>query len=387
MANFQNTISQKLFIDYVPAELRKNKSWMIVFYAKIPGKEKLKRFRRRVPALKNKTERVKMAKRMCASINDKLSRGWSPFYDGSAENNTRKLSEVIDKFINQTERKCRDNLLRPDTLRAYTSYAKNLKRYMEIKNKVDLLCIEYDRAFIINFLDHLYFTKKRTARTSNNYLFFCRKLGIFMVDRKYLPANPANKIEKRRVGTKKRAVLPKNVRKEVFDYLSIHSVEYLTLCMCVYFCFIRRTEITKLKVSNVNLKNNTIYIPAEISKNKISGVTTIPKKLKKLLIDHLNESNESDFIFSSNNFKPGQKKLAPKKISDEWRKMREILNLENKYQFYSLKDTGITNLLLKGVPAKKVRDQARHHDIRITEKYTPEKTEADQTLLNLDFEF
>lgn len=387
MTTSENSISQKLFLDYIPAELRENKSWMVVFYARIPGKEKLKRFRRRVPSLENKTERRKLAKRMCFGINNKLEKGWSPFYDGSAENNTRKLTDVIAKFIAQTERKCRDNLVRPDTLRAYSSYAKNLVAYMCSIEKIGLLCVEYDRAFIITFLDYLYYDKKRSARTANNYLFFCRKLGIFMFDRKYISSNPANKIEKRKVGKKKREVLPKHIRESIFQYQYSKSKEYLTLCMCIYFCFIRRTEITKLKVSQVNLSNNTIFIPAEVSKNKISGVVTIPAKLKSLLAEHINGSNESDFLFSSDDFKTGEKKLSPKKISDEWAKMRKVLNLESKYQFYSLKDTGITNLLLKGVPAKKVRDQARHHDIRITEKYTPEKTEADQTLLNLDFNF
>ena len=37
------------------------------------------------------------------------------------------------------------------------------------------------------------------------------------------------------------------------------------------------------------------------------------------------------------------------------------------------------------IPTIKIRDQARHHDIRITETYTPRLTESDSTIKNLDF--
>jgi len=59
------------------------------------------------------------------------------------------------------------------------------------------------------------------------------------------------------------------------------------------------------------------------------------------------------------------------------------LNISKQYDFYSLKDTGITKLLEAGIPIIKVRDQARHHDIKITEKYTPRRTTADDTIRNI----
>lgn len=207
-----------------------------------------------------------------------------------------------------------------------------------------------------------------------------------MVDHNYLTNNPADKIQKRKTGRKKREVLPSYLREEVFKYLTNTSKPYLTLCLCVYFCFIRRTELTKLKVKHIDLVNNTIFIPDSISKNKKDGVVTIPKRLKTRIAKHIDRFNKDDFLFS-NNFIPGVEKLNPKKISDEWAKIRASLGFANKYQFYSLKDTGITNLLLMGVPAKKVRDQARHHDIRITEAYIARNDKADQDLVNLDFEF
>jgi integrase/recombinase XerD len=39
------------------------------------------------------------------------------------------------------------------------------------------------------------------------------------------------------------------------------------------------------------------------------------------------------------------------------------------YKFYSLKDTGIIDLLTAGVSIEDVRDQADHHDISVTAIY------------------
>ncbi|MDR6300239.1 tyrosine-type recombinase/integrase [Mesonia maritima] len=390
MNTFQKSTSQKiLFVDYVPAELKETTSdnWRVVFQVKIPGKEKMKRYKRHVPKISNKRLREQHDKRMCENINRKLARGWSPFYEGYSENEFQLLVNVLDKFIEQSERRFKDNLLRKDTLRSYISFSKNIVVYLKHIEKEKMFTVEFDRAFIIQFLDHIYFEKKRTARTSNNYLSFCNQLAIFMVDRGYIPSNPASKIQKRKVGKKKREILPGYLRNDIFKYLGRKDKPYLTLCLTVYFCFIRRTELTKLKVKHIDLDTDTIFIPAEISKNKKDGVVTIPKMLKKMLADHIHKSLNEDFLFSSDNFQPGREKIEPKKISDEWTKMRNILKFDSRYQFYSLKDTGITQLFLLGVPAMKIRDQARHHDIKITESYTPRNLEADNLLKELDFNF
>lgn len=47
------------------------------------------------------------------------------------------------------------------------------------------------------------------------------------------------------------------------------------------------------------------------------------------------------------------------------------LRLSDRYKFYSLKDTGITNMLKTKMDVLSVRDQARHSSIRITDIYTP----------------
>lgn len=390
MSEFKNHSSQntRLFIDYIPAELKQTQSddWRIVYYCKIPGKEKLKRFRKRVPNLQNKTLRRKLAKKICEKINRELAEGWSPFFDGKRQGDFQLFSNILKQFVDQAKRKLKDGSIRKDSLRSYVSFSNNINSYINKKNP-QMMAAEFDRHFIIDFLDYIYFEKKRTARTSNNYLSFLNQVGIFMEDRKYVVSNPAAKIPKRKEVKKKREYLPDWLRNDILNYWKTRNINYLTLCLTTYFCFIRRTELTKLLVKHVNLKEGIIFIPGDASKNRRDGTVTIPKKLISLLAEHISQNYNSDFLFSADDFKPGKFQLAPKKISDEWAKMRAEMAVDSKYQFYSLKDTGITNLLLMGVPAKKVRDQARHYDIRITESYISRTEEADEEIRTIDFKF
>lgn len=389
-----NTEKQKsehatLFIDFVIAELHtgKNDDWRVVYYAKIPGKNQLKRFRKRVPKLKSVKDRKMLAQQICHNINQKLKSGWSPFFDTITQNEFQLFSGVLDKYLKQTEFKTKDQIVRPDTLRSYRSFVKNIQKYLSDSDKSQMLAAEFDREFVVKFRDHLYYERELSPRTANNYLDFLSQIALFMMDRKLIPANPTERVERLKQVRKKREVLPEWLRNDIFNYLKYENRNYLALCLTTYFCFVRRTEMTKLKVKHISLKNATIFIPGESSKNKRDGTVTIPKQLLILLAEHLTGANNDDYLFSNDAFKPGRKQLQPKKISDEWAKLRVVLKFDDKYQFYSLKDTGITNLLLMGIPAKKVRDQARHHDIRITESYVSRTDTADEELRSIDFRF
>lgn len=376
-------------LDFIPAQVKETsgENWRVVFYVRKPGTNEMQRFRRRVKKIEGKRKRMQFAKRICSEINSKLDEGWSPFIEGQSKDEYRLFSDVLLMFLEQCERKVIDGNLRPDSLRAYQSYAKNILKYLKQKGKTEMFAVEFTKKFVVEFTDHIYFDRRRTARTSNNYLSFCSTLSHFMLDREFLSGDPTNGIKKRKNSKKKRELIPAPVRQKIFEYQSIRDKHFLTLCLTVYFCFIRRTEISKLLVEYVDLNNDTIFIPGEISKNSKDGIVTIPKKLKELLLIHLEGATKQDYLFSGKNFQPGPSKLEPKKISDTWAKMREDLKFKQEYQFYSLKDTGITELFNLNVPTIKIRDQARHHDIKITETYTPRNYKCDDTIKDLNFDF
>ncbi len=374
-------------VDYVPAELRINKDWRIIFYVKNPFTKKLVIKRLRVKPIKSIVERKKYARRITAELNSKLERGWNPYIEDNATKSFAIVTDVVKQYLKQLEKQVKDKTLRPDTERSYKSYLKNLVAFMKAKEEQDMYCINFTSAFILSFLDHIYYDRNNSAGTYNNYLIGLRIFSKYLLERDYISIDPTAKLNTKRKEKKKREMIPNNIRLEINTFLTSKNPNYLTLCLATYFCFIRRTELTKIKVKDVNIKKGYILINGENAKNHKTEPVTIPLEYMPHIIKHISGAKNTDFLFSANNYAPGEGQLNPKKISDEWSKMRTKLKFKNTYQFYSLKDSGITELLNTGIPAIKVRDQARHHDLKITEAYTNRNKSADEIVRNINFNF
>ncbi|MBE7629757.1 tyrosine-type recombinase/integrase [Tenacibaculum piscium] len=382
MSKLQNRATLIPFIDYIPAELKENKVWEIVYYAIDPYETKannrLKRKRHRVRYFKSKKTRRIYAQSIVIKLNEQLMRGWTPFYCG---NNSPiqeqkplkkvKLFDVFDNYLHQINQQTAKKSLRPDTLRAYTSYIKNLKAFLTEKKQANCEVSYFNQKFCRSFLDMIFYERKNSARTHNNYLGFISLFNRWLIKRDYLKVDFTSFIDKIRVSEKIRTIIPLKERTEIFNHLEKDNKHYFALCYTAFYCLIRRTELSKLKVADVILKNGIISIPADVSKNRKSQIVTIPNQLIHVLIEHLKYAKNDDFLFSDDNFKPGEKQLEPKKISDTWTKYKKQLKFSNSYQWYSLKDTGITNYLHLGIPTIDVRNQARHYSIKQTEEYLP----------------
>ena len=370
MSTTQKSKTATLFIDYVPAELRENKRWEIIFYVINPYTEKLKRKAKRVKPLKSITERRKLGKRMVLAINNKLERGWNPFLNSNEAKGFITFFAACDLFLKRTLKEVANDDKRKDTYRSYKSFITNIKNYLIEIGEAEMFVIKFNDVIVRDFLDVVYYDRDNTARTRNNYLNFIKTFSEWLIKHKYISNNPTTRIELLPTKTKKREVIPDNLLADIFNALKTTDSSYYVLCLVCYYCLVRRTEMTKLRVRDVLIKNGVLYIEKEASKNKKSLPVTIPDALIPFLADHVAKANSNDFLFSEN-FKPGVIKLKPKKISDQWSSFRKKMKFSSEYQWYSLKDTGITNLLRAGVPLISVRDQARHHSSIQTDAYTP----------------
>ena len=96
----------------------------------------------------------------------------------------------------------------------------------------------------------------------------------------------------------------------------------------------------------------------------------------------------SHYFLFSEGFRPGDKQVSEKIFRDWWlRHIRKNLGFPDSYKFYSLKDTGITNML-RQEDVLSVRDQARHSSILMTDIYTPHDVqEANELIKKYQGEF
>lgn len=371
-----------IFIDYKPAELRQHKDWIIVYYAKHPVTKIMERHRVRVPAMSNKKERLKHGNRIVAEINRKLAEGWSPFLETPGKVFS-SFEDATKKFLDQLDKEIKDGIKREDTRRAYKSYLSMIGLYIKEKAIKLTFVIEIDKIFAVNYLDWIYYERGNSPTTYNNHLLFLKNFCNFMISKGYMKENPTLEIQRKRELKKKREVITPQIKTMLAKKLPLFNFHYYVLCMLTYYCMIRRTELTKLKVKDINTDYDFIFISGTIGKNpKKDEYVTIPTELKPILMRHLHEANANDYLFSKNDFKTGTEQLKPKKISDTWSLLQKHLGMPKEFQFYSLKDTGITDLFNLGLSPLKIRDQARHSDLKITEMYTPRSKAGDAVLKN-----
>lgn len=364
--------SGRPFVTFIPAELHENKTWEVVYYVMHPVTNKLCRKRNRVKPLKSISNRRKLAKRMVLTINSRLESGWNPFYETKGSREFVKLIDVCRIYINRVQADFNDQTLRKDTYKTYKTNINQLINYItEVIKDDNFLCYKFDAEFIGNYLDHIRYIKNRSARTRDNHLSFLGTFSNFLISKKYISVNPTTTFKKINRSEKTRVLISEGLRKKIFNFFKEHNVSFLTLCMTCYYCLVRRTELTKIKVSDVSLKNQTLFINASDSKNRKSAHVTIPDELMHLLSDHIKNANSNDFLFSRDKFKTGSEQLNPDRVTREWSKMRTKLNIKKNVHWYSLKDSGITDLLMAKVPMLSVKNQARHHSSAQTDSYTP----------------
>lgn len=368
---------------YTPPVLHTGKDWYIDFYAFSPVHGAMRRKKIKLNFIEKITERRKYAKDYMNRLSEKLSLGWNPWIEQEYSNAYMLFKDVISKYRTFINKMLKDGHYRPETYKSYCSYLYNIEQFNERKKVPITYIYQFDKDFCVMFLDEVYINRDNTAFTRDNYLGFLKSFSTFCLNHNYITKNPTEGISSlgRRGKNKTRAVLPEELLKKVYDYSKEHNPHFLLASYILYYCFIRPAEMTKLRLSNINLAKQTILVQDTISKNRKDGTITLPAKVIHLMLDLKIFNYPNDYYLFSNDMKPGKEEKSEKMFRDWWaRHVRKDLKLPDKYKFYSLKDTGITNML-RHYDVLSVRDQARHSSILMTDIYTPHDIQEANSLI------
>ena len=366
-------------VAFKPAELRIGTDWLIVYYAKDPQSDKLVRFRNRVPKMSNKKERLRFAQKMIDTLNEQLYSGWSPYMGNLTE--VKTIDYCFDYYLKTLSKELSDGVKRKSTYNNYKYFITAFTEYLSIYQKNVKFISDISTLICDHFLDRIYIEKEKSARTYNFYLMCMRTFFNFCLSKGFIKESPVKKTKTKSIKEKTRVVLNEK-EKAKLALLKEENFHFYVFCMTTYYCFIRPNELKKLKVENVNIEKNYITIPSSISKNRKTENVTIPNIFIEELKEHIGRASKDLFLFGKK-FVPG--KQAVTNLFYHWENVRKKYGFRKEVQFYSLKDTGITDMLNAGVPAIKVRDQARHSDLKITEIYTARNNSADETVKNIHY--
>ena len=366
-------------VSFKPAELRIGADWLIVYYAKDPQSDKLIRFRNRVPKMSNKKERLRFAQKMIETLNEQLYSGWSPYMGNLTE--VKTIDYCFDYYQKTLSKELSDGVKRKSTYNNYKYFIAAFSEYLSIYQKRVKFISDISTLICDHFLDRIYIEKEKSARTYNFYLMCMRTFFNFCLSKGFIKESPVKNTKSKTIKEKTRVVLNEKEKKQL-KLLRKDNFHFYVFCMTTYYCFIRPNELKKLKVEHVNIEKSYITIPSSISKNRKTENVTIPNIFIEELKEHIGKASKDLFLFGKK-FVPG--KQAVTNLFYHWEKVRKEYHFRKEVQFYSLKDTGITDMLNAGVPAIKVRDQARHSDLSITEIYTARNNSADETVKNIHY--
>ena len=372
------------YVHYVPAKLHDTgKVWYISYYVINPTTGKLKRLRIKINHITPIRCRRKVAKEMIADINERLVLGWNPL-DESTTFKGIKAFEAMDLFLKAKAKESEDS-----TIRTYRSQVRIMKKWLLDNGfNQDSYAAAFNKEVAMSFMNDVDNDDDLCAQTYNNKVRFYSIMCNWMVEKGYLASNPFASIKRKskKLTRKTRRTFSPSELETLWNVLERSNKGYLLACLFCYCCFMRPKEIVMLKCGDVDLKRQIVNVRGEVAKNDNDSQRTIPDAMLKYLSD-VDLSHPDWYLFSGAKyeFRPGPTKIWSQRISDYWfETVRASCGFGNDLQFYSLKDTGITNMLGKGVPVSYVRQQADHSSLSMTSVYVGKSARANEDLKRID---
>lgn len=339
------------------------KSCYVDFVAVDPASGQMRRKKYIISSRLKKREQRAEGARMVAELAVKLNSGWNPWVDRGNGRNYVTIKEAFDKYLAMIEKQCRKK-----TLAIYTSRLVIFRNWLNHLPVPPLYAYQIDRPMLVAFLEYTIIDRNTGPRTRNNYLGWLGALCSWMCDHGFIESNPADSIKKLKEMPKKRQPLTDGMLQDLCAYLEKHDRHYLLAVLFEYLTLIRPGELTSLRIKDISLKEQSVLVRAEFSKNKRDGKVTLPERVIRLMLDLDTFRHPGDDYLFSKDFRPGQRKMSADIFNKRWHKVRDALGWPDCFQFYSLKDTGVKDIANTcGIVT--ARNQARHTDISTTNKY------------------
>ena len=356
-------------ITYTLPKLHTGKNWYVDFQCYDPVERKMRRKKYMLDSIDKLTDRKKRATEIITNITTRLRSGWNPWADTSNARHYSKFDDVHQLYSKYLEKLRTSKVIKESTYIDYKKRIRMLITYNEEHAFPIVYIYQFDQSYISDFLDYILLDRDSSARTRNNYRTWLSSFCTWLVEKQYMESNSVEKIRSLPEDQKKRAALPTVALKKLKKFLSETNKYFMLACQMEYYTFIRPDELSNIKLGDIYLKEQKVFISSTISKNRRDGMVGLNDEIIKLMIDlRIFEYSSNHYLFGGSDFKPGIKKADSRIFRNYFNKVRTTLHFPDTYQFYSLKDSGIRDLAnTEGIVI--ARDQARHADISTTNKY------------------
>ncbi|MGP1465288.1 MAG: tyrosine-type recombinase/integrase [Prevotella koreensis] len=361
-------IKRSPIVDFIPPQRHDGAQSYVWFSQVDPMTGKLKRKKYMLDRFKPGKVRDIVANRIIANIYNKVLHGWNVWAPTNTSRSDSAVGDVLDRYHAYIINVNRKGVIKQKTFYDYTSRLRVLVEYINEQVTPIRMCYQMDQAFWGDFFDYLLIDRDLSAKTRNNYRTWASALCSWLVDKRYLNENPIQYIHQLPEHEKFRQPLDPDDLRKLSKWLQSNNKPFLLAVMMEYFTAIRPTELSFIKLKDINISEGSIFVSSQISKNRRDGKIKLPNKVIKLMIElgvfkHKNEC----YLFGSG-FLPSEKRQDARYFTKEFNKVREELGFPKNYMFYSLKDSGLRDIS-NAVGVEVAQKQARHSSIQTTNLY------------------
>ena len=351
-----------------------SKPWFVYFrYNKV-----LFRFKYGINYITDLKKREKEANLLRDALHQKLKEGWDPTLPEVIQEQTNlSFSEALDFAM---EKKSPN--LGSKTISGYNGTVRFMKAAIEKLDFGNLPITDVKRIHIKLLVEKVKEQRKWSNNAYNKHLNHLKAILSELIQWDLIESNPAHNIKNLPV-SESDANQPASVDdiEKIKKELESKHFDFWVFCLTIFHTGIRPEEITKMTLEMVDLRNNEIILPAEITKTKRKRIVPINQHLKSYykkmefeklpkeyyLFGSFREAGKGN-IGKYKDFIPGPTKINRDTATKRWEKIvKKGLGID--MNLYAMKHLGADRKILAGLEIDSLRELYGHTSKLMTEKY------------------
>lgn len=360
-----------------------SKKWFVYFRYYHKGKWQQKIVRAKINRYNTVSERMRESVYLRDALSHMLRHeNWNPFEDEYPTRENITLIKAIDEML-ATRRN-----MKPKSIRTYNDIGRMFKSWLSQNGYKHLYAHNFKPVMARAYLDYLLIQRKYCGKSHNGQLGILKTLFNAMLEREIIEKNPFKGIKELPEDTGKNVAYTADEQKRIKEYLYAHNRRLYYAVQFIYYCFLRRSELIRLRVADIDFNNMTIRIPSEVSKNRRQESVTIPRSFEPVLYEMgLDRIPEDYYIFGFRFQTCGRKMAKPDNLTYSFKKVLDKLAIKGK-SLYAFKHTGAVALYEATRDPYIVSRQCRHSELKITMIYLRSLgLTVDEAVRRADFRF
>lgn len=267
-------------VGYTPPTLHKGVRWFVDFTSLDPARGLMRRKRYYIKDSLSVSEKKRRASEIMDVLTKQLAQGWNPWVTDDESRGFVYFDNCLERYLDYVDR-----MDRKKTRQSYRSRVNILREFITSQVNPIKYAYQFDIGFCNDFIDWIYLDRESSPRTRNNYRGWLYGLAEFLIARKHINTNPVEHIKVMPEHEKFRKDLTPEMLNQMSNYLCRNDKSFFLACLMQYYTFICPGELSHLKIGDISLKKQTVFVSHEFSKNHKDAEVGLNKIIIKLMLD------------------------------------------------------------------------------------------------------